>query len=105
MSPNPISGIHQMVRSNDEKYLRHDPPTFEQVESLKDGTQYVARRFFTPKELLLDRENKHENRLQANPAAVDRFCWVLEQMSSSGEQKENELTGQKRQQLEELGYL
>jgi arylsulfatase A-like enzyme len=105
MGPNPVDGIQQMCRSDDEKYLRYDPPTFDQVGSPKDGVHYVARRFFTPQEVLLARKNEHENRIQANPAAADRFRRELEQMSSTGGETERELTDQKRRELEELGYL
>jgi hypothetical protein len=63
MGPNPVDGFYQVVRSDDKKYLRYDPPTFDQVGSLKDGVHYVARRFFTPREVLLDRKDEHENRV------------------------------------------
>jgi len=98
---NPANGRFHMIRSNKFKYLQHNFP--DRMYFPESPSLYFVRRFLSPHEVLLRRENEDENTINSNQErAVELRQHIL---STDNKQTYNELGEQKREELKDLGYL
>lgn len=106
MQPNPVDGLSRMVRSEKYKYLTHRPPKLSAVDGLMDFPTYAARRFFTPREVVLDREDESDDVSGEADATVDRLRDVMNDWKETKKGRvQRDISAEKKAELENLGYL
>jgi len=107
MGPNPADGLMRMIRGNDYKYMNFDKPSIQDINEVRaDILSYLGRRFFTPSEVLLERSSEDENIIHSHHDMANRMKNELpEQTDSRMADDESAISDDKREELENLGYL
>lgn len=101
LEANPANGRFSMVRSDKFKFIQHYNPRFNQLR--ENPLLYTARRFITPREVLLRRENERENIIQSNPMMAKKMRKHVSPLETK--RRSNGVGDAKRKELEDLGYL
>ncbi|MFB6141782.1 MAG: sulfatase [Halorientalis sp.] len=105
MSPEPVAGFFRMVRGTEYKYLRHDPPSLGDIQNpARDTLLYLARRFLTPEEVLVERADEHRNLVDDRPEVAADLRRVMDGWAQDVDADAG-ISEERREELEQLGYL
>ena len=101
LEANPTNGRFQMIRSNTYKLIQHQKPGIRQLH--ENPLLYTTRRFLTPDEVLLHRDDESKNIMKSNPTIATK---LRDQISLPERGRRFDGIGdEKREELENLGYL
>lgn len=106
MEPSPISGLNRMIRGERYKYLTWQQPELSDLDDLfSDLPTYIARQFFTPQEIALDRTGESENRVGEDIHATKKLKDEMSEWKERRQKANRQISETKKEELKDLGYL
>lgn len=106
MEPNPISGLNRMIRGEEYKYLTWKQPELSDLDDLpSDLPTYIARQFFTPQEIALNRTDGSEERVNKDINPIKKLKYEMNEWKERGQKANRQISETKKEELKDLGYL
>jgi arylsulfatase A-like enzyme len=106
MEPSPISGLNRMIRGERYKYLTWQQPGLSDLDDLfSDLPTYIARQFFTPQKIALDRTGESENRVGEDIYATKKLKDEMSEWKGRRQKANRQISETKKEELKDLGYL